>query len=421
MTFAHLGDVLDEVAPLGRLFADAGHRLFLVGGIVRDQWLDGALDTSSDIDLTTDALPADIKRIVASFAEVLWTQGEKFGTIGLRAAGRDYEITTHRAETYSSDSRKPVVSFGDKIEVDLSRRDFTVNAMAIELPDGELIDPHDGVVDLADGRLRTPLSADISFTDDPLRMLRAARFATKYKLVPDNELATSATMLHERLRIVAIERIGVEIRRLLGLDDARTGLTFLADTGLLAEVLAYGKPALVDTVHARQHSAIDAADRLRSDWHLRLAAVGIAIFDTAEGVQAMAQRLRLSRDDERRITHTAASAIAVIEAADINAETLRRWLSTCDDVPEAIELARAVTEDQRAVDRFASAVATLAAQEQTTDLWFLDGRKIMSLLAIEPGPAVGKAHAFLQQRYFERGPLPKDDQIALLTAWWQEQ
>jgi poly(A) polymerase len=138
VTFAHLDDVLDEVKPLSHLFDQAGYRLFLVGGAVRDQWLDEPLDASSDIDLTTNALPAEIKRIVAPFADDLWTQGEKFGTIGLRSAGRDFEITTHRAESYSSDSRKPTVSFGDDIGVDLSRRDFTVNAMAIELPDGVL-------------------------------------------------------------------------------------------------------------------------------------------------------------------------------------------------------------------------------------------------------------------------------------------
>ncbi|MDG1086873.1 MAG: CCA tRNA nucleotidyltransferase, partial [Acidimicrobiales bacterium] len=142
MTFTYLDDVLNEVEELSRLFADAGYRLFLVGGIVRDQWLDEPLIASSDIDLTTDALPAEIKRIVAPFAEDLWTQGEKFGTIGLRSSGRDFEITTHRAETYTSDSRKPIVSFGDIIDVDLSRRDFTVNAMAIELPGGDLVDPY---------------------------------------------------------------------------------------------------------------------------------------------------------------------------------------------------------------------------------------------------------------------------------------
>lgn len=421
MTFTHLDDVLAEVRPLGELFAQAGYRLFLVGGIVRDQWLDEPLDGSSDIDLTTNALPTEIKRIVGPFAVDLWTQGEKFGTIGLRAGGRDYEITTHRAESYSSDSRKPVVSFGDEIDVDLSRRDFTVNAMAIELPDGELVDPYGGASDLPAKLLRTPLSADVSFTDDPLRMLRAARFATKYSLVPDDELITSATRLHERIRIVAIERIGVELRRLLGLDAAKVGLRFLADTGLLAEVLSYGEPGRIAAVQPRLASAIDTADQLQPDWHIRLAGIGACIFDTADGVLAMCERLRMSNENERRIVRLARSALQAVEATDTADETIRRWIDACHDQPASIELATVLADDPTRVADFARAVQELTVREGDAAMDYLDGGAIMSLLDVSPGPVIGKAQKYLRDQYFAVGPLTAAQQEVVLTSWWADQ
>jgi poly(A) polymerase len=418
MTFVHLDQVLTEVAPLGQLFSDAGYRLFLVGGIVRDQWLDEPHDVGNDIDLTTNAHPTEIKRIIDGFAEVLWTQGERFGTIGLRARGRDYEITTHRAESYTTDSRKPQVSFGDDIDVDLSRRDFTVNAMAIELPDGDLVDPFGGAVDLPAGRLRTPLSADVSFTDDPLRMLRAARFATRYSLNPDEELVTSASNLHKRLRIVAIERIGAEMQRLLSLDDAEVGLRFLADTGLLAEVLSYGEPLLLDDIAGRVQRAVEVAIALPPNWHQRLAALGVAVFDTTESVQRMGRRLRLSREDERRISRMTGSALGVVSASDRRPETVRRWIAGCDDQRAAIELAKVLADSAGHVDAFGEAVAALTESEDTVNVFFLNGQAIMSLLGISPGPVVGEAHAFLHERYFESGPIPKGDQREMVRSWW---
>jgi len=426
MTFSRLGEVLAEVEPLGTLFSDAGYRLFLVGGIVRDQMLDKPLDAASDIDLTTNALPAQIKKIVAPFADDLWTQGEKFGTIGLRAGGRDYEITTHRAESYTSDSRKPEVSFGDDIEVDLSRRDFTVNAMAIELPDGDLVDPNGGANDLEAGVLRTPLSAEISFTDDPLRMLRAARFATKYSLTPAPDLTKAAVEFHERLRIVAIERIGVELRRLLELDSALTGLEFLRDTGLLAEVLAYGDQSLVSTVESRLDRAVQLADSTPADWQLRLAAIGLAVFDDRDGVQAMCRRLRLSRDDERAVSGIARSVLGVIDADDLSAPTIRRWIvSNSRRDPHRLDIAPVALAYQLQgtgeTGPFMDALEALTASEDVDDVTFLDGGAVMDLLGIAPGPAIGQAHAFLQERYFEQGPLDEAEQRDLLRSWWADQ
>jgi len=418
MTFRHLGDVLAEVEPLGQMFANAGYRLYLVGGIVRDLWIDEPLDAASDIDLTTNALPADIKRLVSPVAEALWSQGERFGTIGLRALGRDYEITTHRAESYASDSRKPQVTFGDDIAIDLSRRDFTVNAMAIELPDGELVDPYGGAADLEAGVLRTPLSAEISFSDDPLRMLRAARFGTKYSLDPVEELVASAEQLHDRLRIVAIERICIELRKLLDLPLASQGLQFLTDAGLLTEVLSYGQESANERVVSRLAQAIDVADRLPADWRLRLAGIGLTVYDDADGVRALCRRLKLSREHERFVTHTSRSARSALDAADTEPATVRRWIAACNDIAAALQLAQAVSPDGGA-GGFVQAVNALVATESMHKVSVLDGETIMKELAIAPGPVVGQARAFLQDRCFELGPLTSEDQLELLRTWSQ--
>lgn len=241
MPFEHLDRVLAETTQLALAFSAAGFELYLVGGIVRDQYLDRPLDSESDLDLTTNARPEEIKAIVEPFAKTIWTQGERFGTIGVQLGERLVEITTYRKEVYDPKSRKPAVSFGEDVTIDLSRRDFSVNAMAIDAVTGELLDPWQGAKDLATNTLRTPLKAEISFNDDPLRMLRAARFSTKYRLVAVPELVEAAKQLSHRLGIVAIERIGEEIRRLLALEKPSQGVRFLAETGLLAEVLFYGE------------------------------------------------------------------------------------------------------------------------------------------------------------------------------------
>ncbi len=235
--------VLAELAPLAERFADAGHRLYLVGGTVRDLLVGGRAQ-DFDIDLTTDARPADIKRCLDGWADAIWTQGERFGTIGAqRDTGADtriYEITTFRAESYADDSRKPHVVFADAIESDLSRRDFTVNAMALELTGAampELVDPFGGAADLATRVLRTPLGPEVSFTDDPLRMLRAARFVAGYELEPDAALVDAVKRMASRLEIVSSERIRDELDKLITVDHPAAGLWFLVDTGLAEQFL----------------------------------------------------------------------------------------------------------------------------------------------------------------------------------------
>jgi len=422
MTFVHLEAVLAEVRDLAQVFTDAGHRIYLVGGIVRDQWLDQPLDGSSDIDLTTDARPHEIKRLVSPIATHLWTQGEKFGTIGMRARDRDYEITTHRAENYDSSSRKPSVDFGDEITEDLSRRDFTVNAMAIELPDGDLVDPHAGADDLRARRLRTPLAADVSFSDDPLRMMRAARFSTKFELDPDDSLVDSATRLHDRLRIVAIERIGVELRRLLEIDDVRAGLRFLATTGLLAEVLGYGDAEARAVAAERTDAMIGAAETLGPDWHRRLAAIGLAGFDGADGVRTMCRRLRLSRDDERAVTAVASAATEAIGASDTSDESLRRWRHGRDAevIAAALDVAAVLAREPSDIERFGAALADLRDREDPHPFVPLDGAAIMKLLGVGPGPVVGRAQKHLREQYLVGGPMRADEQADELVRWYAE-
>jgi len=224
--------VLEELSEIGGMFRAAGHRLYLVGGTVRDL-LGGRADTNLDFDATTDARPEQIKRLLSGWADALWTQGERFGTIGARKGDRVYEITTHRAEAYHADTRKPDVEFSDDIEADLSRRDFTINAMALEVTSDSptLVDPFGGAADLLTRTLRTPLDPEISFSDDPLRMMRAARFIARLGMEPVPELVDAVKNMKDRLSIVSSERIRDELDKLIVVDSPTAGLWFLVETG----------------------------------------------------------------------------------------------------------------------------------------------------------------------------------------------
>ncbi|HYH52440.1 MAG TPA: HDIG domain-containing protein, partial [Acidimicrobiia bacterium] len=222
---------------LARRFTAAGHTLHLVGGSVRDALL-GVTKPDADYDLTTDARPDEILGLVRPWADHVWLQGQAFGTIGAGHGEMKVEITTFRADVYRPDSRKPEVTFSDSLETDLSRRDFTVNAMAISLPAPKLVDPYGGLDDLLiHKRLRTPLDPDVSFLDDPLRMMRAARFIAGLGLEPDPALVAAATELAGRLEVVSAERIRDELNKLLVVQDPSAGLWFLVRTGLADEFL----------------------------------------------------------------------------------------------------------------------------------------------------------------------------------------
>ncbi len=272
-----LQPLVDETRDIAVRFEQAGFRLYLVGGVVRDAVV-GRLSEHRDLDFTTDARPDDIEQLVSGWADAVWLQGRKFGTIGLAKGERRMEITTHRAEAYHPDSRKPDVVFADAIETDLSRRDFTVNAMALSLPTVSLIDPFDGIGDLGARRLRTPLAPVESFTDDPLRMLRAGRFIAGYQLVPEPELVEAVVGLRSRLDIVSDERIRDELDKLVKVEDPSEGLWFLVRTGLAGEFLPE-LPALAleqDPIHRHKDvlaHTIAVVANCRPDRILRLAAL----------------------------------------------------------------------------------------------------------------------------------------------------
>ncbi len=379
---AELDELFGEIEPLGQRFTDAGFSLYLVGGIVRNH-LAGIHADLDDVDFTTDAEPADIKRLVRDWFEALWTQGERFGTIGGKVGDRVYEITTHRAEAYQPDSRKPSVAFSTAIIDDLSRRDFTVNAMAWRIPDRALIDPYGGQADLAAKVLRTPLDPDVSFSDDPLRMLRAARFLTRFDLAPEPALVASANEMADRLQIVSVERIRDEVHKLLRLPDPSAGLAFLLANQLTASFW----PEL-DTAAVERIGAVEAAP------DLRLAAAMIG--EKPDVVKTRLQALRHSNDDTRTIAKMADAA-----------STWSRRRSAHDD--EAVR--RLAARFGGELDRFvslgvslnlphaAALVESISRQRESGDLDDLGpeltGEQVMKLLDLGPGPMVGEVLAEL--------------------------
>ena len=446
---------LEVVRPVAERFAAEGHSLYLVGGIVRDLLAGRPLD-DADIDLTTDALPGTIKSIVGPSADAMWTQGERFGTIGVKIGGRELEITTHRGEAYSPDSRKPDVTFSDNIEIDLSRRDFTVNAMALRLPDPELVDPYDGFGDLTSGRLRTPLAPAESFSDDPLRMMRAARFIAGYGLEPDRDLVRTAAELEDRLSIVSAERIRDELDKLLVVDDPTAGLWFLVDTGLADEFLPelpamrleqdpihHHKDVLAHTIAVTAKTEPDRIVRLSALLHdvgkpmtRAIGPKGVS-FHHHEMVGARMARdrmqaLRYSKDDIKDVTklvrlhlrfHTyqmgwSDSAVRrfVRDAGDLRDELIE--LTRCDCTTRNEKKARALS---RRMDELVERIAELEAAEEIASIRpDLDGDQIMAHLDIGPGKAVGEALDLLLEARLEEGPLGDEEAYRRLDTWWAE-
>ncbi|MDQ4068755.1 MAG: CCA tRNA nucleotidyltransferase [Actinomycetota bacterium] len=456
-----LRPLLDETAPLAERFTAAGWRLYLVGGSVRDAIL--GRDVRQDLDFTTDAKPDDIEAVVRGWADAVWDQGRRFGTIGLKKDGRTYEITTHRAEAYSPDSRKPEVKFSDAVEADLSRRDFTVNAMALSLfpapgrtaqADAELIDPFGGIADLGASRLRTPLSPVESFTADPLRMLRAARFISGYKLVPEDDLVAAVKSLRHRLEIVSAERIRDELDKLLVVESPSAGLWFLIDTGLAEEFLPE-LPALAleqDPVHRHKDvlaHTIAVVEKTSPDKVLRLAALlhdvgkpktrsfgkGGVSFHHHEvvGARMAEERMRALRYPE----HEIADVRRLVElhlrfhgyGDDVWTDSaVRRYANDAGPLLDKLnELTRCdcttrnrrkAAELARRMDQLEERIAQLRQQEELDRIRpDLDGHQIMEHLGIGPGPDVGKAWKFLYELRLEEGPLGEDEARRRLDAW----
>jgi poly(A) polymerase len=458
-----LAPILEVTRPLAERFDAAGRRLYLVGGIVRDLLAGLPLD-ELDIDLTTDARPPETKHLVADWADSIWVQGERFGTIGIKRGERSFEITTHRAEAYQPDSRKPDVVYADAIEADLSRRDFTVNAMALTLPDPELVDPFDGRSDLlVHRRLRTPLEPDESFSDDPLRMLRAARFVAAYGLTPDVELTDAVGRLRQRLEIVSAERIRDELDKLMVVDDPTPGLWLLYH-GRLFEEFMPEIPALrleQDPVHRHKdvlaHTfAVVANVAPRRDGKpnkiVRLAALlhdigkpktrsvgrGGVSFHHHEVVGARMARERLTAlrypahevDAISRLVYLHLRFHGYAEGdGGWTDSAVRRYVRDAGDLLDELnELTRCdcttrnerrAHELARRMDALVSRIEGLAEQEELKAIRpDLDGNEVMELLGIPPGKPVGEAMAFLLEVRLDEGPLGKDEASRRLEAWW---
>jgi poly(A) polymerase len=460
---------LTAMAPaaieLGSLFRDAGHELALVGGPVRDAFLGRS---SNDLDFATSATPDQTLALLARWGDAHWDIGKEFGTIGAKRFGRDgdgdvvVEVTTYRSDQYDPASRKPVVAFGDSLDGDLSRRDFTVNAMAVRVPDLVFVDPFDGLGDLARRVLRTPIAPERSFDDDPLRMMRAAPFA-------------AVVAMAERIGIVSAERVQAELTKLLLADQPRPGLEALVDTGLADHVLPE-LPALrleIDEHHRHkdvyQHTltVLDQAIAQETgpdgavpgpDLVLRLASLmhdvgkpatrrfepgGGVSFHHHEvvGAKLTARRLRalkyekhvikdVSRLVELHLRFHGYGDPSTGAGPAWTDSAVRRYVTDAGPLLERLHrLTRAdsTTRNRRKAQRLADSytdleqrITALRAQEELDAIRpDLDGTQIMAILGIPAGPAVGKAYKHLLALRMEHGPLGAERAEAELRQWWE--
>jgi poly(A) polymerase len=462
--------ILAEMEPLAARFRAAGHRLYLVGGTVRDLLMatgDGPIDPSAmDFDATTTARPDEIKKIVADIADALWTQGERFGTIGLKIGERVYEITTHRAEAYSPDSRKPEVSYADDIHMDLSRRDFTINAMALELTSDAptLVDPFGGAADLLTRNLRTPLSAEESFSDDPLRMLRAARFVSQLEVTPDPSIITAVTAMADRLSIVSAERVRVEFDKLMTTKRPSFGLWFLIDTGLVDHFLPELKLMRLEQDPIHRHKDVlthtiavveNVQDDLPREFDFRITRLAALYHDIGKprtrgfkegkGVTFHHHEVvgaRMTRERMKQMKYPNEDIAAVSELVAISGRfhtyqmgwtdsAVRRYvrdageylnelnvLVRCDCTTRNEKKAKILA---RRMDEMEERIAEVSAREELASLRpELDGQRVMELLNVPAGPAVGAAMEFLMDIRLEEGLLGEDVIIERLKKWWSE-
>ncbi len=451
-----IGGVLEVPAllkELGERYADAGYDLYLVGGTVRDLLLGRV---ALDWDLATDAHPPETTRILQGWADRRYFVGVKFGTVGALKDDHLLEITTYREEVYVAEHRKPTVTFGKDLATDLSRRDFTINAMAVKVPEGAFVDPFGGVKALGARLLDTPLDPATSFGDDPLRMIRAARFVAQLGVRPSDRIVSTMRALAGRLEIVAPERIQGELDRLLMSDDAPAGLDLLVETGL-AEVVLPELPALrleQDPVHRhkdvlRHTYAVVAATEPRL--HLRLAALLHDIGKpatrqiTADGVsfhhhEVVGARMARERLTALRYPNAVIDDVCALIELHLRFHgygegwtdsAVRRYVRDADDLLDDLnQLTRAdvTTRNEekaawfrRLQDELEERIAALAEAENLDAMRPpLDGEQVMQHLGLEPGPAVGEALAYLMEVRLDRGPIPDEEAFALLDAWAQE-
>ena len=453
-----------HIARLASAFVDGGHELALVGGSVRDAFLGRPMH---DLDFTTDATPDETLALIKPIADAHWDVGRAFGTIGARVDGHTVEITTYRSDVYDGATRKPAVAFGKTLEGDLLRRDFTVNAMALRLPERVLVDPSGGVEDLVAQLLRTPGPPEVSFGDDPLRMMRAARFASQLGFSVEDSTLNAMADLAERISIVSVERVSEELGKLLITDAPRAGLELLVETGLAALVLPE-LPALRLQIDEHHHhkdvyehtlTVLDQAIELERqkypgaapDLTLRLAALlhdigkpvtkrtergGVVTFHHHDvvGAKLAGRRLRALRYDNE----TVASVSRLIELhlrffgyteGAWTDSAVRRYVRDAGPLLERLHIltrADVTTRNRRKADHLSFAyddleerIAALAAEEDLAAVRpDLDGRQIMDILGLAPGPEVGEAYRFLLELRLDAGPLGPDEATERLKAWW---
>ncbi|MEI8406857.1 MULTISPECIES: CCA tRNA nucleotidyltransferase [unclassified Kribbella] len=457
-----IAPVVDE---LGALFADARHEIALVGGPVRDILLGRG---SKDLDFATSAHPEVIERLLSGWADHVWDIGKAFGTIGCRKGDWVLEITTYRSESYDPTSRKPEVSYGDSLEGDLARRDFAMNAMAVRLPSRTFVDPYGGLEDVARKTIRTPGTPEDSFSDDPLRMMRAARFAAQLAFTPDPAVVAAMKEMAERITIVSAERVRDELIKLVCSDYPRIGLDLLVSTGLADHVLPE-LPALRlerDEHHRHkdvyEHSltvldqAIDLESRLpvpAPDFISRFAALihdigkpktrrfengGKVTFHHHDVVGAKLARkrmkaLRFSNEQIDQVgklveLHLRFHGYGTGEWTD---SAVRRYVRDAGDQLDRLHVltrADCTTRNKRKADALRAAYDDLEArierlkeQEELDALRpDLDGNQIMQILGIPPGREVGQAYKFLMDLRLDRGPLDEDQAREALLQWWSD-
>lgn len=466
---AELLRIAPVVDTLGAAFQAAGRELYLVGGSVRDALM-GQL--GNDLDFTTSARPDEIERLLREVSSSVWTVGKAFGTIGCKVTSGDttwiIEVTTFRADIYRHESRKPDVSFGNSLEEDLIRRDFTVNAMAIRVPETKFVDPFGGLADLASGTLRTPGAPEDSFSDDPLRMLRAARFTSQLGFRPAPEVVGAMVGMSDRLSIVSAERNRDELSKLILTDQPRAGLNLLVETSLASQVLPE-LPALKlerDEHHRHkdvyEHSltVLDqsiALEKIRGhepDLIGRMAALlhdigkpatrrfeegGKVSFHHHDVVGAKMARKRLralhfSNDEINSIAHLVELHLRFHGYGDgqWTDSAVRRYVRDAGDELERLHIltrADCTTRNKRKAARLRAAyddlerrIAELAEQEELDSMRpDLNGDQIIEILGIEPGPMVGKAYRHLLEMRIEQGPLGEEAARAELERWWAAQ
>ena len=449
-----LPDVARELA--GR-FVAAGRSLYVVGGSVRDSVLGKPID---EMDFATDAKPDEVVELVRGWHEGQWLVGIEYGTVGVQKAGHRLEITTFRSERYPPDSRRPEVMPVATIEADLSRRDFTINAMALKLPELTFIDPYGGLEDLAAKRLRTPLSPEESFSDDPLRMLRAARFVAQLGMTPDAPVIEAMREQRHRLAIVSAERIRDELVKILAAPGASRGLDLTAQTDLAEEFLPE-LPALrleQDPIHHHKDvylHTLAVVDKLiasdpgpEPDVELRLAGLlhdigkpatrkfegGKVSFHHHEVVGARMAERRLR---ELRFPSDVVEEVSQLVEMHLRFHTFRMgWSDSAvrryvrDAGPLLDRLNRLVRADcttrnrfkvrqlAAAIDELEERIARLAAEEDLKRIRPpLDGNEVMTHLGIPPGPVVGKALAHLLELRLDLGEIPKEEALRFLDEW----